>query len=225
MQDRRYLSYAAAVGAIAAGGAAAEVQTVGPFIVESFSSSPINPENLSVNSPLDITGNGSPNLYVAGIYRYSDDSGYLALTMLPGNYVVAESFGANYKVPMFAPGDVIDNDLLLIPSWAAFFERDSFPGSDGYDGFFNQRGFFGLRLSSDTGNALFACLELHAIVRGGLTVEIRGGVVNTEPGQGVTCPDFFDDVFLDSFEGGIEGKREEGRGGPTTDFRLPTSDH
>ncbi|MCC5866141.1 MAG: hypothetical protein JJU31_13540 [Wenzhouxiangella sp.] len=201
MQDRRYWSYAAAVGSIAAGSAAAEIQTVGPFIVESFASSPINPENLSVNSGLDITGNGFPDFYVVGTYRTVEDSGYLALTMLPGSYVVAETFGVDYKVPMFAPGDVIDNERLLIPTWAAFFERDSFPNSDGYDGFFNQRGFFGVRLSGDTGNQLFACLELQAIARGGLTVEVRGGLLNTESGQPVTCPDFSDDVYSDSFEG------------------------
>ncbi len=198
MQDRRLIGYSIAASALAAGSAGAEIQNVETFIIEGTETS--TPDMFVLSGTIDLTGNGTDNFSIFGLFDYANDRGYASLSPISGNYVAREPFGGGYVVSAFSPGDTIDGDLSF-GGFTTLFERDYFNLDDDYEPFLNQRGFAGLRLSGDTGNSLFACLDFQVIVRGGgFSAEIRSGLINTESGEAVTCPDFADAILIDRFE-------------------------
>ncbi len=197
MQDRRLIGYSIAASAMAAGSAGAEIQNVGTFIIEGSTG---NPAFSSFGGSIDLNGNGSDNFSVFGYINFDQDSGYVAISPWPDNYVVNELVAGGYLVSSFSPGDVIDGDLAF-GGYSHLFVRDWSSFEQDYEAFLNQRGFFGFAIPGADEGIDFACVDIQVNLKGSVfSAEIRGGLINTESGEAVTCPDFPDGILADRFE-------------------------
>ncbi len=179
------------------GGAGAQVEPFEPIVIPSNESPSTSGRYDLEDTSIDIDDSGVNNFSMSGYYDYGENRGMVTIDPAAGTQFAGEPLLAGNAAVLFEPGAVIDDDHTY-NNLVFMFNRNAASSVDNYNGFFNQRGFIGVRIDGDS-EPRYACLQAEIIARGELSVEMRGGLYATVDEQPVTCPEFADGIHVDRF--------------------------